>query len=66
MGIDSNVPEQQELLDRDRKHKAKNDAHINQINVKQIQSVYNELKESIATMQKKTSIELLQQRSDIW
>ena len=29
MGIDSNVPEQQELLERDRKHKAKNEAHIN-------------------------------------
>ena len=45
--MDPSAPEQQQQIERDRKHKAKNEAHINQKNVKAIHQVYEQLKKSV-------------------
>lgn len=47
LGIDPSQPDQQEQLERDRRHKAKNEAHINQKNVKQIHQHYETLQKHI-------------------
>ena len=36
MGVDPTLPEQQEQMERERRHKAKNEVHINQKNIKDI------------------------------
>jgi len=66
MGIDAAAPDQQEQIEKDRKQRVKNEAHLNQKNVKVIHSVYEQLQKSIGEMQQQTSKELLKQRGSIW
>jgi len=53
------------MLERDRRHKLKNEATINQNKVRIIKETYDELKTSITKIHDKTSKELLDQRKEI-
>lgn len=53
-------------MDKDRKQKLKNEQHINQKNVKQINSLYDRINETIGVIQENTAKELWKQRHEIW
>lgn len=62
LGHDPSAPDRQEQAERDKRHKAKNEMHINQKNVKVIRQEYERLQEEISKAQKMTQEELKKQR----
>ena len=66
MGIDPSLPEQQELLERERKQKARNEAQINQKNVRLIHQLQEQIGKTLALIQDNTAKELWKTRSETW
>ena len=62
MGVDPTQPEQQELMDRERKQKLKNDMHIDQKKVKAIHSYYDKLHDTLKIVQEGAAKDLWRQR----
>ena len=65
-GVDPSEPKQQELMEKERKQKFKNELHINQKNVKQINALYDRINDTIGVIQESTAKELWKQRHEIW
>ena len=66
MGVDPSLPEQQDLLERERRNKAKNEAQIDQKHIKDINQHKEKIAECIEAVQTQTARELQKQRDQIW
>jgi hypothetical protein len=64
--VDPSLPEQQELLERERRQKAKNEQLLNQRQIAAINGFGGELMREIERLQGYTARELLKQRGQIW
>lgn len=53
-------------MEKERKQKFKNELHINQKNVKQINALYDRINDTIGVIQESTAKELWKQRHEIW
>lgn len=66
LGVDPSLPEQQAVLERERRQKAKNESVLNQRQVAAINGFGGELAREIERLQGLTARELLRQRTSIW
>ena len=53
-------------MEQNRRHKLKNEQHINQNKVRLIHSLYEQIHQSLSLIQENTCKELWRQRSDTW
>ena len=64
--MDPSLPEQQDMMERERRHKAKNEAQIDQKHIKDINLHKEKIAECIEAVQTQTARELQRQREQIW
>ena len=65
-GIDPNLEENRQQLEKERFQKLKNEMQINQKNVREIQGTYDKIGDTIRQIQEGTAKDLWKQRSEIW